>query len=162
MATTTSSTASSPAQKAAATRKKNAVKRSTTAKKAAATRRENAASDGIKQEIKNPVMRAGVMAEKVCLVPVGAALVARDAIGDLRSNYSTRRKTESELHRFERRGATAKKRVERELRSAFKGIEKRSEPVTKNVELVTARVENAVAGGRNAAAKVQERVASLV
>jgi hypothetical protein len=163
---TTATPASTPAEKAAATRKKNAVKRSTTAKKAAATRRQTTAAKQAaeaKQDIiKNPVKRAGAMAEKAVLVPVGAALVAREGVAstieELRASYSTRKKTESELRRFERRGTTAVKRVEREMRSMMKGIESRTEPVTKNVELVTARVENAVASGRNAAAKVQERI----
>ena len=167
MATTTS-TASSPAQKAAATRKKAAVKRSTTAKKAAATRRETTAAKQAaqaKQDIKSPVVRAGRMAEKAVLVPVGAALVAREGVAstidELRTSYSTRRKTEQKLNHFERRGTSAVKRVERELRSVIKGIETRTEPVAKNVELVTARVENVVVSGRNAAAKVQERITAL-
>jgi len=167
MATTTS-TATTPAEKAAATRKKNAVKRSTSAKKAAATRRETTAAKQAaqaKQDIKSPVARAGKMAEKAVLVPVGAALIAREDVAstldELRASYSTRRKTEQKLHRFERRGTTAVKNVERELRSMMKGIETRTEPVAKNVELVTARVENVVASGRNAAAKVQERITAL-
>jgi len=165
---TTASPASSPAEKAAATRKKNAVKRSTTAKKAAATRRQNAAdeqAEQVKQEIRTPIRRAGEIAPKVVLVPVGAALIAREGvvttIGDLRANYSTRRKTELELRRFERRGTSAIKKIERDVRAMFKGLETRSEPVTKPVELVAARVENAVAGGRSAAAKVQERIFAL-
>lgn len=165
---TTASPASSPAEKAAATRKKNAVKRSTTAKKAAATRRQNAAdeqAEQVKQEIRTPIRRAGEIAPKVVLVPVGAALIAREGvvttIGDLRANYSTRRKTELELRRFERRGTSAVKKIERDVRSMFKGLETRSEPVTKPVELVAARVENAVASGRSAAAKVQERIIAL-
>jgi len=161
---TTATPASTPAQKAAATRKKNAVKRSTTAKKAAATRRENSAAEQtgrVKQEIRTPIKRAGEMAPKVVLVPVGAALVARDELANLRSHYSTRRKTENELHRFERRGSSAVKKLERDLRSAFKGIETRTEPVTKPVELVAARVENVVVSGRSTAAKLQERIASL-
>jgi hypothetical protein len=161
---TTATPATTPAQKAAATRKKNAVKRSTTAKKAAATRRENATAghgQRAKQEIRTPIKRAGEMAPKVVLVPVGAALVARDGLANLRSQYSTRRKTENELHRFERRGTNAVKKLERDVRSAIKGIETRTEPVTKPVELVAARVENVVVSGRSAAAKVSERIASL-
>jgi len=167
MATTTG-TASSPAEKAAATRKKNAVKRSTTAKKAAATRRETTAAKQAaqaRQDIKSPVLRAGKMAEKAVLVPVGAALIAREEVAstfdDLRTSYSTRRKAEQKLNRFERRGTSAVKKMERELRSMVKSIETRTEPVTKNVELVTARVENVVVSGRSAAAKVQERITAL-
>jgi len=114
------------------------------------------------------------------LVPVGAALIARDrvrtSVEELRATYSTRKKTENELRRFERRGTSALKTVERELRdrrtrlekefrAVIKDIETRTEPVVKNVELVGARVENAVQGGRTAATKasatVQERLAAL-
>lgn len=199
------------AQKAAATRKTNAVKRSTTAKKAAQTRAANsgaaarqtaatkakasatrarttAAKDAAeaKNAVKTRVEQAAEVAEKSVLVPIGAALVTRDkvkaAIDELRSTYSTRKKTEAELKRFERRGNTALKpiwktadrveaelresgtRIEKEFKAIIDGIEKRG-MVTKNVELVTARVENAVQGGKTAATKastsVQERLAAL-
>jgi hypothetical protein len=192
MATTTanSTSASTAAKKAAATRKRNATKRSTTATKAAATRRQTTAAKQAaetKQEAKTSIKRAGVMAEKAVLVPVGAALIARDevksTIDELRKSYSTRNKTENELRRFERRGTSAIKgierdvkksrakierelrqrriRVERDLKSMIKDIDKRTAPVTKNVELVGARVENVVASGRNAAAKVSERITAL-
>jgi len=179
---------STTAQKAATTRKTKATKRSTTAKKAAATRRQTTAAKQaaeVKQETKTNVRRVGGMAEKAVLVPMGAALVARDGvmstIGDLRASYSTRNKAEQELRRFERRGSSVVKgierdvkkgrtrierelrqrrtRVERDVKSVIKDIE--ANAVTKNVELVSARVENAVASGRNAAAKVQERITAL-
>lgn len=122
------------------------------------------------------------------LVPVGAALISRDrvmsAVDELRATYSTRTKTKNELRRFERRGTSALKsierdakttrdrigrelrlgrtRVERDVRSIIKDVE----PVVKNVKVVGARVENAVQGGRSAATKastsVQERLASMV
>jgi hypothetical protein len=199
------------AKKAAATRKTNAVKRSTTAKKAAQTRAANsgaaaretaatkakasatrarttAAKDAAeaKTVVKTRVEKAAEVAEKSVLVPIGAALVTRDkvkaAIDELRSTYSTRKKTEAEFKRFERRGNTALKpikktadrvetelreggtKIEKELRAIIDGIEKRG-AVTKNVEYVSARVENAVQGGKTAATKasttVQERLASL-
>jgi DNA-binding protein HU-beta len=200
------------AKKAAATRKTNAVKRSTTAKKAAATRvansgaaarstastkakasatrtRTTAAKDAAeaKGAVKTRVEQAADVAEKSVLVPIGAALVTRDkvmaAIDELRSTYSTRKKTEAEFKRFERRGNTALKpikktadrvetelrdsgtKIEKEVRAILDGIEKRS-AVSKNAELVGARVENAVASSKLAATKastrVQERIASLV
>ncbi|MEA2222356.1 MAG: hypothetical protein QOH83_732 [Solirubrobacteraceae bacterium] len=200
------------AEKAAITRKTNATKRSTTAKKAAGTRaanrgaaaRSTAASKTkasatrarttaarqtaqAKQEVKGPMERAAGIAETAVLVPVGAALIARDevmsTIESLRSKFGTRAKAERELRRFERRGSTAMKRierdakktrtrVEREMRERRARIEKdlrvvanRTEPMAKNVELVTARLENAYEGGRTAVTKasttVQERIASL-
>ncbi|HVF79206.1 MAG TPA: hypothetical protein VNA28_12990 [Solirubrobacteraceae bacterium] len=167
---------STTAKKAATTRKTNATKRSTTAKKAAGTRAANRgaaarstaarktkatagrATTEAKQEARGPVGRVVEIAETVVLVPVGAALIARDemvsTLGDLKSRYGTRAKARRELRRFERRGSTA-----------LRGVELRTEPVAKNVEFVGARIENAVVGGRTAVTKastsVQERIASL-
>ena len=104
-----------------------------------------------------------------------------ETVEDLRTKYSTRTKAEQQLRRFERRGSSAVKgierdakktrtRVERELRQRRARIESeikkvRTAPVVKNAELVTARVENVVQSGRTAATKasttVQERIASL-
>jgi hypothetical protein len=206
----TPATRSAAAEKAATTRKTNATKRSTTAKKAAATRAANRGSAArttatrkakatatrtetaaakkaaaAKAETKSTVSRAAEYAEKAVFVPVGATLMARDlvldTVEDLRSKYSTRNKAEAQLRRFERRGSSAFKgierdakktrtRVERELRQRRARVERElkkvsSAPVVKNAELVTARVENAVQTGRTAATKasttVQERIASL-
>lgn len=181
-----------PAEKAAATRRKNAAKRSTTAKKAAQTRAANAreankprptaartrtaaAKDAADttEAIKSPVMRAGGIAEKAVLVQVGAALIARERVGDavdkLRSTYSTRKKTETQLRRFERRGSSAFKSIERDAKKTRDRIEKDVRSLAKDatsLDLVTARVENAVQSGRTAATKatstVQDRIASLV
>jgi len=192
MAETTTRT---PAEKAATTREINATKRSTTAKKAAATRAANRGASArsttaskakasaargrttaakkaaeATQEVKNPVERSLEMAEQAVLVPVGFVLVAREnvisAIEDVRAKYGTQAKTRKELKRFERRGNTAVKRVEKDLRGMIKDIETRYEPVIKNVELVSVRVENAVQTSRTAATKtstrVQERISALV
>jgi prefoldin subunit 5 len=210
--TTTRTTPSGAASKAATTRKTNATKRSTAAKKAAGTRAANrgAAARGTaasktkasatrarttaarkaaatEQDVKTPIARATELASSAVLVPVGAALIARDGItttvSELKAKYGTKAKAKRELNRFERRGASALKgvdktrtKVERELRerttriedevkSIVNDIETRAEPVAKNVELVTARVENAYEGGRTAVTKasttVQERIAAL-
>jgi hypothetical protein len=205
------------AVKAAATRKTNATKRSTTAKKAAGTRAANrgaaarsatarkakatatrakttaakTAADA-KNEIQTPLARVTDIAEKVVLVPVGAALIAREEVvatlDDLRASYGSRTKAKQELRRFERRGSSAVKgierdarktrtRVERELRQRRARLEKElkrvdqelkgvTEPFKKNVELTGARIENAFVTGRTAATKtatsVQERIAARV
>ncbi len=205
------------AVKAAATRKTNATKRSTAAKKAAGTRAANrgaaarsttarkakaSAARGrttaaktaaeAKNEIQTPLARVTGVAEKLVLVPVGAALIAREevasTIDDLRSSYGSRTKAKQELRRFERRGSSAVKgierdakktrtRVERDLRQRRARLEKElkrvdaelkgvTEPVRKNVELVGARIENAYETSRTAATKtatsVQERIAARV
>jgi hypothetical protein len=203
--TTPKTDPSTAAKKAAATRKANATKRSTAAKKAAQTRAANrgatarktatskakanatrtrtsaakTAADA-KNAAKGPVGRATEVAETSVLVPMGAALIARDrvsaAIDELRTNYSTRTKARNELRRFERRGTKAlqslerdakktRARVEKDIRSMLRDLETRTGPVVKNVELAGARVENAVMGSKTAATKasttVQERLASL-
>src|SRR4051812_19259126 len=125
---------STTAKKAAATRSRNqaaaARKRSTAAKKAAETRRELA---------KTPVDRVQEYAERVVLIPVGAALVARDnviaTVEELRGSLSTReqaekelatrrKRLESDLKRFERRGRTERNRVERRVKKARTRVER--------------------------------------
>jgi len=130
------------------------------------------------------------LAERAVLIPVGAALSARDRVVEVVDslNVNTTRK---QLNRFERRGNTARTRVERELRQrrtrverTFKRNEARIErdvksaqrnlnrngsvlnQVSANVDLVSAQVENAVQTGVTAGAKfvaeATDRVASTV
>ncbi len=182
---------------ATTTRKTNATKRSTTAKKAAQTRAANQASTTRRrtaaarkaaatraENSKTPVDRVQEYAEKAILVPVGAALIARDnvvsTVEDLRSSYSTTEKAQRELRRFERRGTTARNRVERQLKRTRTRAERqlrqrrnRVERVlnqsrtrqAKNVDLVAARVENVVqtglTNGTQLAAEVQKRISSI-
>ena len=215
--TPSQTTRETAAVKAAATRKTNATKRSTAAKKAAGTRAANrgaaartttarkakaTAARGrtsaaktaaeAKSEIQTPLARVSDLAERAVFVPVGAALIAREEVvatfDDLRTSYGSRAKAKQELRRFERRGSSAVKgierdakktrtRVERELRQRRSRLEKElkrvdqelkgvTEPVKKNVELAGARIENAFVTGRTAATKtatsVQERIAARV
>ncbi len=212
--TPSQTTRETAAVKAAATRKTNATKRSTAAKKAAGTRAANrgaaarttatrkakatanrAASQtaaDAKDSIQTPLGRVTAVAETAVFVPVGAALIVREevaaTVGDLRASYGSRAKAKQELRRFERRGSSAVKgierdakktrtRVERELRQRRARLEKElkrvdqelkgvTEPVRKNVELTGARIENAFVTGRTAATKtatsVQERIAARI
>ena len=176
------------AARTTAARKTRATAR-TTAARAETTAAKKAAE--AKQETKSTVRYAADMAEKAVLVPMGATLVARDRVAatihEIRKTYNTRTKAENQLRRFERRGSSAFKglerdakkartRLERELRERRADVEKelkartegiwtRAEPVVKNAELVTARVENVVQSGRTAATqastRVSERIASL-
>jgi hypothetical protein len=73
MATQTQTQRKVTAQKAAATRRRNAAKRSRSAKKAAETRA---------QAELNTLQVVQLQAERAALVPVGAALTARDAVVD--------------------------------------------------------------------------------
>jgi len=67
-------------------------------------------------------------AERAVLIPVGAALIARDkvvsGVNDTITSYSSTSKTQAQLRKFERRGNTARKRVEREIRKARTSVER--------------------------------------
>ncbi len=68
------------------------------------------------------------VAERAVLIPVGAALIARErvvsSVSDTVSTYSSTSKTQAQLRKFERRGDTARKRVEREVRKARVSVER--------------------------------------
>jgi hypothetical protein len=182
-ATKRSTAAKKAAQTRSATQAAEARKRTTAAKKAAETRRELA---------KTPVDRVQEYAERVALVQVGAALVARDTVTEtldsLRGTLGSRdkvekelqvrrRRLEAEIKRFERRGSTARTRFEREakktrtraerdLKSRRATFTKRTKGITTQADFVTSRVENLVqtglTAGQKAATTVQERIASVV
>src|SRR5713226_9527329 len=66
-------------------------------------------------------------AERAVLIPVGAALTARDSVvetvTDLIDTYSTPKKAEAQLKRFERRGVTARNRLERNAKKTRTRVE---------------------------------------
>lgn len=129
---TVADTAKTAATQTAATnrRKAAATKRSTAAKKAATTRKRTAAKANTRtaaraaapkvEAPRSAVAQAQEVAEKAVLVPVGAALIARErvetVVTELRSSYGTRAAAEKELRRFERRGTTARNRLERDMK----------------------------------------------
>jgi hypothetical protein len=81
------------------------------------TTRSSSAASAAKRA---PAASVGGYAERAILIPVGAALIARErlvtGVGDALSTYSSSSKIEAQLRRFERRGGTARKRFEREVR----------------------------------------------
>ena len=161
------------ASKAKATRAKAARTRALHQTEAAARSSETAATQ--------TVGVVGDYAERAVLIPVGAALIARDrvvsSVTDTLSSYSSPSRAQAQLRKFERRGATARKRLEREvrktrvrverdLRQRRKAIEKsysdtinefenRRERITKNGSEFANRVPEL-------AGEVQERILSLV
>ncbi|MHB8491376.1 MAG: hypothetical protein ACYDA6_04060 [Solirubrobacteraceae bacterium] len=72
--------------------------------------------------------QASDYAERAVLIPVGAALIARERVarrvGDALSTFSSQSGIEAELRRFERRGATARTGLEREVRKARRRVER--------------------------------------
>ena len=115
------------AQKAAATRRRKAAARSRSAKKAAETRA---------QAQLNTLQVVQQQAERAALIPVGAALTARDAVLETLSPYlagrdSAEREIEkvgkrvsTSLKRFERRGSTARNRAVREVKKTRTRVER--------------------------------------
>jgi F0F1-type ATP synthase membrane subunit b/b' len=130
-----------------------ATKASTAGKKAATTRKRNATKTAARQAAPvvpaTPVERAQAYAEKAVLIPVGAALVARERVvataDDLRASYGTRQAAEKQLKRYERRGTTARNRVEREVKKARTRVERelrtRRTRVERDVKRNRTRVE---------------------
>ena len=115
---TTASRASRKPSDRLATETTTAKRTSTTAGNARAK-----AARATKTEVKSGVKLVGTYAERAVLVPVGAALAAREAIGDLIDTYSSSKKAEAQLKRFERRGVNARTKLEKEATKARKRVE---------------------------------------
>jgi hypothetical protein len=149
------------AKKAAATRKRNAARQSNGSVKGAARRTATSAKD-TGRAARATSRQAGrstarrVLAEKIrvealarqaeraLLIPVGAALEARDRIVALVRDQEFARR---QLNRFERRGATA-------LRRNRRAVERRAQDVRDSVE-------SHANGVHTRATDVVERVRSL-
>jgi hypothetical protein len=112
----------------------------------------------------------GDYAERAVLIPVGAALTARDrvlsSVNDAISSYSSPTRAQAQLRRFERRGVTARKRLEREVRKARVRVERelrqRRREIEKTVSDLEDRRETVAKNGTELANRVQERIGSLV
>jgi hypothetical protein len=128
MATETKTQREAAGNKAAATRKRTAAKRSASRTKASATQTRNAAG-GTARAARTTAGQAGRTANRrvdaaasnfealvrqaeraMVLIPVGAALEARDAAVSTVRTYTQRRSAGREFNRFERRGEQALKR----------------------------------------------------
>jgi hypothetical protein len=152
--------------------------------KGARTRAVHASESAVRQAqtaTKETADVFGDYAERAVLIPVGAALIARERIvstvSDTVSTYSSPTKTQAQLREFERRGATARNRLEREVRKARVRVERelrqRRNKIESTVESTVSDLEErrdaiAKSGGDLAnrvpdiANKVQERILSLV
>jgi hypothetical protein len=148
----------SPRPKAAA--KQATAKRASTRAKAAGTAHARSAGTAHARSAGNTNAQAGVKtarstpevvggyAERAVLIPVGAALIARERVGEVIATYSTPTKAQTQLRRFERRGSTARNRLEREVRKTRTRVER---------ELRRRRQD-----GSDLVERVQERVLNLV
>lgn len=147
MATQTKTARQAAGSQASATRKRNAAKRSAKSTRTSAKQTTNAARgtaraarSTAKQAARTGDRRPEVaasglqvlarQAERALLIPVGAALEARDAAVSTVRTYSDRRTAKRELDRFERRGESAlrrnRRRLERQVREARRDAAKRT------------------------------------
>jgi hypothetical protein len=116
----------------------------------------------------------GDYAERAVLIPVGAALTARDrvisTVNGTISTYSTPSRAQAQLRRFERRGATARNRLEREVRKARVRVERqlrqRRRVIERTVGELDDRRETVAKNGselaNELATRIQENVLSRV
>ena len=119
----------------------------------------------------------GEYAERAVLIPVGAALIARErvasSVSDTISAYSSTTKTQAQLRKFERRGTTARNRLEREVRKARVRVERELRQRRREIESTVSELdERREAIAKNStelanrvpeiANRVQERILTLV
>jgi hypothetical protein len=158
--------------------KTGAKKAKKPARKAASTRSASARSaTQAKSTRTEPVSVFGDYAERAVLIPVGAALTARDrvvsSVNDTISIYSSPTKAQAQLRRFERRGATARNRLERDVRKARVRVERKLRQRRRVIEKTVSELEDrrdAVAKNGSDLAnrvpdlanRVQERIVNLV
>ena len=114
----------------------------TTAKQATRTaeRRVDAATSGLEA--------LAARAERALLIPVGAALEARDAAVSTVRTYSNRRTAKRELDRFERRGESAlrrnRSRLERQVKEARRDVGKRTDGLRSDAEAAVEQIRSLV------------------
>ncbi|HEV7774469.1 MAG TPA: hypothetical protein VGO48_14405 [Conexibacter sp.] len=177
MADTT--TATTPKKRAPAKRKPAAKPRATATRAAATRTRTTSTRPATRAE------RAQQLAERAVLIPVGVALEARDrvadTVGELVTTTRSRTALEKRLEHFERRGGSARRELEREVRrtrtrlerqtrTARRGFDRQRAQVGKNldlnVEALTTRVEKVVQNGVDAGMKLvngaQDRLPKVV
>jgi hypothetical protein len=142
---------SSTATKASAKRKPAKRVSAQSKAKAQRTRTVHQAESTVKQAQTATRETAGALgdyAERAVLIPVGAALIARDRVVDSVSEtlatYSSPSKTQAQLRRFERRGATARSRLEREVRKARVRAERQLRQRRRSIESTLSEVEERV------------------
>jgi hypothetical protein len=156
---------------------KAAPKSTTRAKatKRATTPRASNSSASAKRSA--PAVKTGTVgsyAERAVLIPVGAALIAREQVlarvNDTIGAYSTPSKAGAQLRKFERRGSTARNRLEREVRKTRVRVEREVRQTRGRVErevrqtrgVVEREVRRRQRHSEELANRVQERIQSLV
>jgi hypothetical protein len=167
----------SAAGKTANARRSSAARSSTSAKathaKGARTRTAHQAEATLRQAetaTRETVGVFGDYAERAVLIPVGAALIARErvvaSVNDTISSYGSTSKAQAQLRRFERRGVTARNRVEREVRKTRVRVERELRQRRREIEKTVSELEERRGAVTKSvpdfANRVQERIVSLV
>ena len=116
--------------------------------KAARTRSIHQTQSAVRQAetaTRNTVGVFGDYTERAVLIPVGAALIARDrvvsSVNDTISSYGSTTKAQAQLRRFERRGSTARNRLEREVRKARVRVERELRQRRRELEKTVSSLE---------------------
>jgi hypothetical protein len=173
------------------------VRQSTSKRRAPAKRKPRAAAPKTSARTNSTrpatrTQRAQQLAARVVLIPVGAALEARDRVAgtveELVTTTRSRTALEKQLKRFERRGGGARRELEREVRrtrtqlerqtrTTRRGFERQRTQARKNldlnVETLSTRVEplktgvekvvqNGVDAGMKLVSGAQERLSRVV
>jgi hypothetical protein len=175
--TTARKTARKPAAKAASRRTSSRATRAKAAKGGRTRAIHQPAFGQTPTASRETAGAFGDYAERAVLIPVGAALLARDrvvsSVSDTLNTYSSSTKAQAQLRRFERRGVTARNRLEREVRKARVRVERelrqRRRVVENRVNDLDDRREALTRNGSELANRVpeiarevQERILSLV
>jgi hypothetical protein len=163
MASQTRTQRQAAAKKAAATRRRNSARQSRGTAKASARRTATSAKStgraagttakhtarATARRVLAQKPRLGAVArkaERAILIPVGAALEARDRLTATVRTYSDRRVARQQLNRFERRGATALRRnrraVVRQARDVRDSVERRANGFQSRTNEVVERVRS--------------------
>lgn len=133
MASTDTTTAKKPARRTAAKRKPRTAASKT---RATATRTARATSNSTRPATR--AARAQELAERAVLIPVGAALEARDrvagTVGELVTTTRSRSALEKQLKRFERRGGGARTQLEREVRRTRTRVERQTRTARESLD----------------------------
>ncbi len=167
--TTTRTTArKTPASRKPADAKTATARRSANRQTSAAVREARSAATHAEKAADSTVDVVTVYAGKAVLIPVGAALLVRDNLTatatDVR-DYVRKTSVEKELKRFEKRGTTARRSVEREVKRARTKAERelrtRRRGVERQVGGVASQTTRVTSSAQKAATGVVERVAAL-
>jgi hypothetical protein len=140
---------------------KSAARAKTTSRASATASNSSASARRSTPAVKNGTVTS--YAERAVLIPVGAALIAREQVlarvNDTIENYATPSKANAQLRKFERRGNTARNRLEREVRKTRVRVEREVRQTRGRVEREVRRRQR---DGEELASRVQERILNLV